>query len=352
MPGFSQFNTIITLPKLHEASSLHSIREPESQGYLWKFHNSVAEASNKHGRDIAQLNREIKNINNRKKLGFDLFPFKIYVLPDSIRTNNQSNTNTTNWRTVRVRGGYVLTDTVSTGSYVQGCDGFQEYAYGNTYNVTSASADIVLNTNSFYWFWIEEIGTSYNIRYGVNPVTSSTGNPNPWTSFPTADAQHIPIGYVDTEASASIQQALIRNLIDSDIVIKGGNGSSYAAWNYTSSYNVGTDIFVDFTKSQPLSMTTTNSVNFPPLSGGHFRVVIPVPDSSSRNSGNLYYPHFPTLPPSASVTVSGSTYNQVFFQPLAPVQYISSCINNVTVDGFGYWYPFSASYVFSLPYTG
>src|SRR5579863_2470569 len=114
----SQFNQIIQIPKLHEGSVYKSQREPESIYRMWQYINEIVDAENKSSRDIAQLNREMKRILDRNKIGFELYPFKIYVLPDVFRGTTV--VNDTNWRTVRVRGGYVLTEKVTTGSIVNG----------------------------------------------------------------------------------------------------------------------------------------------------------------------------------------------------------------------------------------
>jgi len=314
-----------------------------------------------------QMATQFHKLIDRNKLGFDLYPFKIYVLPLTFRRT--LNSNDTYWRTVRVRGGYVFTSTVSTSSYVQGCDGFETYAYANTYNIHTASADILLPTSQSLnpiWFWIENSGSatppSYILRYGSNPTGSSTGNPSPsWTSFPTADSTHIPIGLVDAYTSSSIKQLLIRQYVNSDIISTGGGGG----WNWkgtyaeSSSYAVNDVVFVDFNKTYSVPFTVDSSSRFPALCAGIFLNTTAVPSiasgsiSSSRNTLNYYYPMNPTIPSSSMVMVSGSLANQTFWQPINPLVQMSVCVGGSSTKT--YWMDAWTTDTFNLaqlPYTG
>lgn len=320
---------------------------------MWQYLNQVVDAENKSTRDIAQLNRDIKRILDSNKLGFELYPFKIYVLPDVFR--GTTTPSATNWRTVRVRGGYVLTEQVATGSIVNGCDGFQEYAYANTVDNYTTGSDILVDANTFWWFWIEETSSSYyNLRYGSNPTASSVGNPNPWTGFPTADAQHIPIGYVDSATSASQNQLLIRNLIDSDVVIKGGGSISWQYWNYSGSFPQGTIVYVDPNATYPgLSFYPTSGSTAPPLSAGWYVTLFGIPNSGSRTAGEYYYPFFPTWSGSHEVTVSGSVHNRIYYGSLTPLGPGYGCDSSGnTIAGFGLFIPSgsAAQFQYSLPY--
>lgn len=322
----------------HEASALKSQREPDSIYKMWVRLNNVVHAVNKSNSNINQINRDVKSIGNeRNKLGFDLFPFKIYVLPDVYR---QGNLTGQSWHTVRVRGGFVLTSTVGTASYVNGTDGFQNYAYANTYPTTNC--DITLPTDSGsnpVWFWIENntavsSSSTYWLRYGSNPVSSSLGNPTPWVSFPNANANYIPVGLVDCYSSSSVNQALIRQFLTSDVLLSGGGGINYHFYNEQAAYNANTDIvFVDPSKPYTASFFANSSSAYPALCAGTFLCAINVPVSSSRSPYNVYYPFFPQIPSSSYVQTSGSwsgsLANQNFWEPIAACQPV--CIKGRTL---------------------
>ncbi len=211
---------------MHEASGYKSPREADSIQHTWKYINRTIDGVNTNVQNINQLNRDLQKLAERDKLDFELYPFKIYVVPTLFRSGGDVTQFTNNWRTVRVRGGFVLNNIVSTSSYVNGCDGFQNYPYSNAYgsaSIVTSSIDYTIPvTQSMYWFWIENTTGSYNLRYGANPVSSSLGNPTPWVGFPSASANYIPIGWVDSRSSASINQLVIRQFLTSDIISTGG----------------------------------------------------------------------------------------------------------------------------------
>ena len=350
MPNLSTLSNITLNPMLHEASKLKSQREPDSMYKMWSFVNKCASAVNKASSNINQLNRDIKSVlNERHKLGFDLFPFKIYILPDMFRGNNL---NGTSWRTVRVRGGFVFTDQVATSSYVNGTDMFQNYAYANTFTGTASytsvvptSYDITLPTDQAdnpVWFWIENAGSSsYYLRYGNNPVSASLGNPTPWTSFPDADADYIPVGLVDAYSSASSQQILIRQFLTSDVLLSGGSSpSNWYDYNESASYKHGDFVWVDYNNQYTRSFTDDT----PPLCPGCFYVAKDVPQNSGslRPPINYYFPLYPNWSNSTSsivtkVTDVSSPYlsqscNQIFFEPISPMTLLSLCIDGVSTN--------------------
>jgi len=350
---------------------------------LWGKVNNCVNAINKANSNINQLNRDFQSIENfRNKLGFDLFPFKIYILPDIYRGGNLNNTS---WQTVRVRGGFVLIDNVSTSSYVNGTDMFQNYAYANTYPSASygltASYDITLSTSQSLnptWFWIEKNQTisgsspssSYWLRYGNNPTSSSLGNPTPWVSFPTANSNYIPIGTVDCYTSQSQNQALIRQFLTTDVLLSGGGAINYYFYNESASYNKDDFIFVSYNAQFTTSFITPSGSNTAAMTPGCFiaaQNVPAAPSSGSNSSGsrtpfNYYYPIWPIWPITSSIhtTVgadggiySGSKCNQIYWNPIAPEILLQICVNGNNVNA-GVMGEMSGS-VFDLsmlPYSG
>lgn len=164
----------------------------------------------------------------------DMHPFRIYSIPNVLYYNSVDS-GSTRWRTFNVRNGCVLTDVVSTGSVVFGTDGMPcTLVDQNIYPtpIGTGSSVVVPNLTPQYWFWIEKPLTgsfpaptgSYILRHGPNPAAASTGNPNPWDTFPSASSNHWPIGYVDTYTSASQYQAYVRQFQRTDITTSGGGG--------------------------------------------------------------------------------------------------------------------------------
>ena len=224
-------------PQPKEGSSLRSSTESDSNAKLWKHIADHSSKLNAFGQLINQLSRESSNNNKLNVTDLELFPFKIYSLSSVFRptTDSANYTSSVNWRTVRVRGGLVLTNTVATSSFVNGTDRMQDYSYYNMYgDLTPSSTDIqVPDSSSKYWFWIENAGTPisgspYILRHGANPTSISSGNPTPWTSFPTANPNYTPIGYVDTLTSSSINRSYVRQILTADVISAPPAGSTVA----------------------------------------------------------------------------------------------------------------------------
>ena len=253
----STLTPLAVLPHPQEGSTLRSSREPDSTFKLWSYIRDLALRSNKNAQSIQQMSRDIKEIGNRNTSDFDLFPFKIYTLPTVFRPQSDSGnyTSSINWRTVRVRGGLILTDTIATSSFVNGTDMMQNYSYYNMYPPQNiASFDIKVPSGSLhYWFWIEKLtnpisGSSYILRHSNDPLSASfNNNPNTWIGFPTANSNYIPIGYVDTLTSASINRAYVRQMLTNDVISSGGgSGLTYAGiWNTTASYTPNQIVLIE-----------------------------------------------------------------------------------------------------------
>ena len=171
--------------------------------------------------------KEISKVRTPWASTLDMYPFRIYSVPPYLRY--ATNTSGSFWRTVKVRGGCVLTSTVSTGSIVWGTDMSQLPDLSN-YPLPLNKYDIeVPVSQSQYWFWVASLtsslaGTgSYLLAHGANPKVASISNPYPWTTFPSASTSYIPIGFVDTNTSGSRNQLIVRQYLRNDIISMGGN---------------------------------------------------------------------------------------------------------------------------------
>jgi hypothetical protein len=351
--NLSALTTPSNISSLTEWSSMRSPRDSDSINKHWKVLNNVIKVTNLTAHNVTLLANDMKRIQPRKTLGFDLYPFKVYVLPDIYRGPDPDN-----WHTVRVRGGYVFTSTVATSSYVTGSDGMHGYAYANSYG-SGTVGDILLPTGSNQnpiWFWIENSGgTNWSVRYNNNPSVSSVGNPNPWTSFPSADSNHIPIALIDAYTSSSQYQTLCRQFVTDDIISSGGGSSQWYAFDVSASYSIGSIVWVDPNGYYPIpfSASVTASVP-PPLCPGAFMVSNPVPacTTGSRASGSYYYPIYPLWTSASVWTVSGSVVNQIFYEPISPMLIMYPCINNVATPVWVCGVMQGASYQYLLAYTG
>jgi hypothetical protein len=182
------------------------------------------------------------------------------------------------------------------------------------------ATDIIANT--FRWY-------QQNTYYPVS---------NP----PSASSMHVLSGY-NIYASQSFWQPI------------GGVGTvTYADYDENAAYSKGTIVWVDPMKHYSRSFFETGSGNQPPLSAGAFFTNIDVPAavSGSRPSGNYFFPFYPTFDPSASVTVSGSTFNEIFFKPIMPLSPQTFCTaNGDTYSGFGVFIVTGSAFDFALPYS-
>lgn len=223
---------LITLPKLYENSSMNSPRESNSLFLLWKIVNSCAMTINKLINNTNQLAKEVNGLSQKNNMDMNMFPFKIYSLPDVFYPPGIPTNFDTNWRTVRIRGGYVLNSVVSTGSLVTGTDLWQQLPYQNVLPLYSGSIDITIPNNTpQYWFWISNNSGNYSLSYGANPTSPDSGSV--WSNFPNASNTSIPIGYVDTNSSSSIHLAFVRQFLNADVVVQGASGGL----NYRGTYN-------------------------------------------------------------------------------------------------------------------
>ena len=222
--------------KVSEYSPLASPKERNSPWQMRKTFNQFADQINNHTQQIKQTQRDTQRSNNpniKRLSSFDFFPFKIYTIADVFRPQNSgSYTTGSNWQTVRIRNGQVLTSFVNyTSSFVYGTDGTQ-YPDSNYFNPawTSGIDYIIPPSSSQYYFWIESLsssvsGSNYCIQSATSSNIPSTYIQSPWFNYPSASNTHIPVGYVDNMTSASVHQLLIRQFQRTDVVATGGSSS-------------------------------------------------------------------------------------------------------------------------------
>lgn len=320
--NISTLSPLTNLPKPHEMSSLRSPRDADSIYKLWQKLYQVVERDNKISQLMNQMSREFKRLEGQDVVDFEFFPFKIYTVPTIFRpqTDQAQYTSSINWRTVRVRGGLVLTTLVTTGSYVNGTDGMQNYAYYNYLPANSVgSYDIQVPANTpQYWFWIETSGSysvgspsPYYLRYSSTPQTpDSSGNPNGWSGFPSTTnnlgSPNLVIGYVDTYTSSSQNHAYVRQILDTDVLAAGTNISS-SNW-FKGTYNSlvtyypgdGVQLFTGGNAGTWISIATSSIVGMAPI------FPIPVPPSSS------YWANISLGIQAQSTCVAGTTKTQYF----------------------------------------
>lgn len=134
--------------------------------------------------------------------------------------------------------------------------------------------------------------------------------------------------------------------------IGGGGTFTIIDFDQDAAIPANTCIRVDFNASYRVSFTASSGQTFPPLNAGIFITQFDVPDSASRNSGNYYYPFYPYWTGSHEVTVSGSTYNRLYFKEIKPYNMVSGCENNRTVTTFSDTWKSGSGFAYQLPHTG
>jgi hypothetical protein len=114
----------------------------------------------------------------------------------------------------------------------------------------------------------------------------------------------------------------------------GGASTPWKPFNDSASFAVNDLVYVDPNGTYVEPFTVASGSSVPALSAGLFQCSIPVPAVPARNTYNYYYPVCPTIPTSSVITFSGSVYNQTFWQPLAPMLPMQTCINGSSVTVF------------------
>ena len=152
--------------------------------------------------------------------------------------------------------------------------------------------------------------------------------------------------------------------------IGGGGSSAVPLWktfDLSASYNVGDEVVVDPYRNPPYSLPLViypNTSSVPMLTPGAYMCQVAVPKltlmsssisssvTSSRNSWNCWYPHYPVEPSSSLKTVSGSLANQVVWYPIAPASLELQCIDGGVTYQWNCGYISQSFNLAQLPYKG
>jgi hypothetical protein len=236
----------------------------------------------------------------------DLFyPFKIYSFPSSSRATPAI---TSDWLKFRIHGGFYQ------GVAVTGTDGVDAAAPGTT-NYVPGGPDAQMfpsesgtdfsgyeyaldSGQTQIYFWIDAtVPTAPVINFGYPGMTVSGNGGDPvtlgWTAFPTPDANHIPIGWVDTSTDSATYWAHIRQLVRNDLTAGGGGGGGQLTMYDTTggtAYSNGDVVGVaaQFTLSGitvlPGTYMLINGLSTPASPTGNQIPQIPVP-----TSGTVYW---------------------------------------------------------------
>lgn len=204
-----------------ESSPLHTRREPNSPGYLWKKTAQGIHQANRVSGAMRQITAKVASIPVLKMPISPLHPFKIYHCPEQFRFFRTTPiAREDEWRTVRVRAGLVITQDVPGVFVNEGTDGIDR-PYDEVY-VTLADEtrptqnDITCDLADITYFWLElgqdeELGLTAVFHHHVDPTADG------WTSFPEMDGSQVILGWVDT----NYNPALIRQIQTTDVISNG-----------------------------------------------------------------------------------------------------------------------------------
>jgi len=137
-----------------------------------------------------------------------MFPFRIYQLPGQYRDTLDPSSD---WLKICVRAGRVLWFDAT------GTDGQNDDPDSETFPVSSGVGvgEITCTSNvPKFWIWLEiDFGApSAVVKSGSDPTT------NGWTAFPMIDANHLPIGFIDTQTNLASKILVIRQLLRADVI--------------------------------------------------------------------------------------------------------------------------------------
>jgi hypothetical protein len=136
------------------------------------------------------------------------FPFKVYV------SGANPSSETTDWRTFRVRAGAMLFDG-ATPINVTGTDG-TDADPDNEEAATGTDRFTVADSTANYYVWIEfEYSTgawSAAIHHGTDPTADG------WADYPAFDGHHLLVAHIDTNTYSGDKIAVIRQYVRSDVI--------------------------------------------------------------------------------------------------------------------------------------
>jgi hypothetical protein len=189
------------------------LRSGSSFGSQWLRVNGQAAQGKETGTDVlGRVHLPGSSINGRARQMFnsnELFPFKIYQLPESYRAAPNP---ATDWLLVCVRAGYVSTS--GTPVPATGGDNAQ-WGYEDTFPTAAGAGvnEFQLTANvAQTWFWVTT-GSAPAIAMGAALPGSGI----------------VPIGYVDTTNTAGMTLR-IRQIQYGDVQASGGGGSGLPVW--------------------------------------------------------------------------------------------------------------------------
>lgn len=219
-------------PGVSGPSSGSVVRPPARGGDARRNWLAVAQLSGRLSGLVGGLQTVDDRVSAMKRGGLvlaDLHPFKIYNLPSVLRTTPAPETD---WLLFRVRAGRVMSTNALNTDGADSDPDVEDFPDVTDVEVPSGTAS--------FWFWLEINGTVPTVRWGPTPTASSfSGTPawtstNPWTSFPTVDSAHVPIGWVDSQTDAANKVAHVRQILRTDLLQLATVGSAVTTYRFKS----------------------------------------------------------------------------------------------------------------------
>lgn len=170
-------------------------------------------------------------------------PFKIYLVPPILQANPSS---PTAWLTFQVRSGYFQT-TLVTGT--DGADGESGDVSPDSYDIPLPLENVIQATagaNAFF-IWIDATAAP-TIKYDTNPANQG------WSGYPSNDAQHILVGYIDTITFQAQSIAVIRQIQRTDVTaVPSGSGGGWVFYDPNATYTAGAQGLFVYNPSGPMT---------------------------------------------------------------------------------------------------
>ncbi len=177
---------------------------------------------NEQAGDIAALASAVQALRNGavsrgQREDFYLHPFQVYVLPD-YRMAPADRAPATDWRTVRVRHGYVIQGGVMVAT--EGCQDSDDEG------VTEAPILVPADTAAFFvWLYVA-------MEDGVPVSAQVQSGTSGWAEFPApssdADSAFALIARVDSQTDAGKKRVIIRQFLDEDLVLSDGGDARWS----------------------------------------------------------------------------------------------------------------------------
>lgn len=208
------------------------MRGGQSRSGDWQAHNRL-QSDARYGRNETIASRDkLAQLDRDDQFDGYFSPFKIYTFPSVWRAAPNP---ATDWLKFRVHAGRYQ------GVIVAGTDTHDEDPTAAGYTGDFPALDFALGENDVvdlilpagtqqYWFWIDATNAAAPVLKSgavAQAINGNQGDPKAlgWTSFPTPDAQHIPIGWVDTLTGQADKNPFVRQYVSTDLFQGGGGGS-------------------------------------------------------------------------------------------------------------------------------